>query len=324
MNKLSLAFFGAPTFSARVLERIITDKDLPVELKFVVTQPDRKAGRKQILTQTPVKTLSEKYNIPVYTDSRLSTLDSELKKIDLVLLYAFGELLPKNILKLPARGFWNIHPSLLPKYRGTSPIVYSLLMGDKTTGVSLMEMDERMDHGPIISQREYEIQKEDSREMLENKLSDIGYELFKKSVQDLLNGALERRTQNEELRTYTRLLTKQDGFIPFPLVQKIIKGESLENEELPKIIQEYYKKYPPLTTNYHPLTTYYNLFRAFSPWPGLWTLLPDGKRLKITRISLTTNYHPLTTITHVQLEGKKEVDIKTFLAAYRTLMDDNL
>jgi methionyl-tRNA formyltransferase len=324
MNKLDIAFFGAPTFAARVLEQIINDQALPVELTFVVTQPDRPAGRKQTLTPTPVKLLAQKHGIEVFEDFRLSNFKTlRLKEIDLVLLYAFGELLPPELLKLPRWGFWNIHPSLLPKYRGTSPISYALLMGDKTTGVSLIQMDERMDHGPIISQREYEIQNSDSREMLENKLSDIGYELFKKSVQDLINGTLERRTQNEEQRTFTRLLTKQDGFLPFTLVQKILTGVPLENEELPNIITEYNKKHPSLSTNYYSPTTYYNLFRALSPWPGLWTLLrlkasegqaPIEKRLKITGMKLSPNGHPQ--ITHVQLEGKKEVDIATFQKAY--------
>ncbi len=243
MKKLNIAFFGAPSFAARVLQRIIDDKDLPITLSLVVTQPDRPAGRKQIQTSTSVKLLAQKYTIPVFDDLSLTTNDHRLKNLDLVLLYAYGKILSPEILKMARWGFWNIHPSLLPRYRGTSPIAYSLLLGDKTTGVSLIQMDERMDHGPILSQQTYEIQKEDTREDLENKLSDIGYELFKQSIQLLINGTLQKVEQNNENRTFTRLLTKQDGYIPFPIVQKILSEETLTDEEMPPIIVDYYKKY---------------------------------------------------------------------------------
>jgi hypothetical protein len=108
-------------------------------------------------------------------------------------------------------------------------------------------------------------------------------------------------------------LTKQDGYIPFEIVQKIIKGETLTKNDIPSIISEYFSKYPQPTPNYELRTTYYSLFRALSPWPGLWTLIPGNKRLKITGMELQDK-KPV--ITKVQLEGKKEVDIKTFQRAY--------
>jgi methionyl-tRNA formyltransferase len=326
MKRLNIAFFGAPLFAARVLQKIIDDKDLPVNITFVVTQPDRPSGREQILTSTPVKLLAQKNNIPVF-DSLPTTNDLRLKNIDLVLLYAFGEIIPSEMLKIPHWGFWNIHPSLLPKYRNTSPIVYSLLLGDKTTGVSLIEMDERLDHGPIIAQKEYDIQANDTRDSLENRLSDIGYELFKQSIQSLIDGTLQKHEQNHEGRTFTKLLTKQNGFIPFEIVQKILKGESLTKEDCPQIILDYFAKYGVPPTFDYRLSTFC-LFRALSPWPGLWTLLrlpnekaSEGqalteKRLKITGMELREEK---AIITKVQLEGKKEVDIKTFTSAYHIL-----
>ncbi|MFH0772839.1 MAG: methionyl-tRNA formyltransferase [bacterium] len=312
MAKLNIAYFGAPDFASGVLKRIVEDTDLPVTVRFVATQPDRKAGRKQILTSTPVKQRALQMKIPVIDNLEFNTLHSKLKEVDLVLLYAFGSLLPANILKMPKWGFWNIHPSLLPQYRGTSPITYSLLMGEKTTGVSLMEMDERMDHGSILNQKTYEIQEEDTRENLEKRLSDIGYELFKQSVQLLIDGTLQKVEQNHEKRTFTRLLTKQDGFIPFPIVQKILKGEPLIKDDVPAIISNYFLKYgtPPA---YNFQLSAFNLFRGLSPWPGLWTVIPGKKRLKITRMQCIKG---MPVITHVQLEGKKEVDITTFQTAY--------
>jgi len=239
-----------------------------------------------------------------------------LHETDLVLLYAFGQFISKEMLTLPRWGFWNIHPSLLPKYRNTSPIAYSLLLGDKETGTSLIQMDEKLDHGPIIDQETYAIPDGISRNELENSLSDIGYKLFKNNIQLLIDGRLEKKEQNHLNRTYTRLLTKKDGFVPYPIVQKILRGEPISNQELPPIIAEYYAKYPALTTNNQLPTTYYNVFRALSPWPGLWTLIQINgveKRLKIVGMALKEG---MPIITHVQLEGKKEVDIKTFQSGH--------
>lgn len=309
MKKLSIAFFGAPDFAAHVLQQVIEDADLPVSLKFVVTQPDRPAGRKQIPTSTPVKKLAQKYNIPIIDNFKL-------KEVDLVLLYAYGEIIPKDMLQIPRWGFWNIHPSMLPLYRGPSPISYPLLLGDKKTGVSLIQMDKYMDHGPIIDKEEYSLKLTDTQEMLKIRLSEIGYKLFIKNVQLLTNGAIQKKEQNHSHATYTRLLTKQDGFIPFPIVQKILKNETLTNDETPPIIKEYCKKYG-ISSAFNFQLLAFNLFRALSPWPGLWTkvsLSGIEKRLKITNMILTTNHQ--SQITKVQLEGKKEVDIDTFINAY--------
>lgn len=316
MNKLKLAFFGAPDFAARVLEQIIKDTDLPVEIKFVVTQPDRPAGRKQILTPTPVKLLANKYNVPTFDDFRLADFKTKLKDVDLVLLYAFGEFIPKDMLNLPVWGFWNIHPSLLPRYRNTSPIAYSLLLGDKETGVSLIQMDEKLDHGPIIDQETYTIPDEITRDELENRLSDIGYKLFKNNIQLLIDGKIQKKEQDHQNRTFTRLLTKKDGFVPNPIFQKIIKGETHSKAEIPAIIVEYTKKYNLPIAHYSQPDTYYSLFRALHPWPGLWTMIPTNegeKRLKITGMEIK-NGKP--EITKVQLEGKKEVPFETFKNSY--------
>ena len=326
MKKINIAFFGAPNFAAHLLQQIIEDANLPVSVTFVVTQPDRPSGRKQILTPTPVKLMAQKHNIPVFDNSQLSTLNLQLKNIDLVLLYAYGELIPPEILKMPRWGFWNIHPSLLPSYRGPSPIAYPLLLGDAKTGTSLIQMDELLDHGPIIDKEQYAIQQTDTQETLRERLSSIGYKLFKKNVQLLLDGAVRKNEQIHSQATFTRLLTKKDGFIPFPVVQKIYKGEGFTKDNLPLIIQEYCDKYHLLATrlpslrsgisgqaNHYSRAIYYSLFRALSPWPGIWTILPGEKRLKITGMELQEG---IPTLTKVQLEGKKETDVSIFQTAY--------
>ncbi|MBU2103388.1 MAG: methionyl-tRNA formyltransferase, partial [Candidatus Omnitrophica bacterium] len=219
MQKLKIAYFGSPSFSATLLEKIINDKELPVEVELVITQPDMPVGRKQILTATPVKLMAKKYQLPIIystelrvsndqlsitndqsiiNDPMINNKSTEIEKLriehllnierlnidhlDLALVYAYGEILPKETLDLPKYGFWNVHPSLLPKYRGASPIAYPLILGDKKTGVSLMLMDEKMDHGPIIAQEEMEIKPNDTRPNLENKLTDLAFLMFKKLI----------------------------------------------------------------------------------------------------------------------------------------------
>ncbi|MFA6532460.1 MAG: methionyl-tRNA formyltransferase [Patescibacteria group bacterium] len=302
MKKIKIAYFGSPDFAADFLEKLIIDTTINqlIEVKLVVTQPDQKVGRKQILTPTPVRQIAEKYNrsedVKFFSLSGLGApaviknFDIELKDIELALVYAFGDLIPKELLSLPKYGFWNIHPSLLPKYRGPSPIATPLINGDKTTGVTIIKMDEEIDHGPIIAQESYTIKNTDYRTDLETKLTDLGFEMFKKTVIQLagswVNG-LKIKEQNHNKAIYTNKLSKDDGFIEFKKLKLKIKNSS---EDL------------------------YNLFRGLYPWPGIWTILPNGKRLKITRLTMKQSDN--LTIDSVQLEGKTEVDFFTFNKAY--------
>ncbi len=320
-KKIKLAFFGAPDFAADVLQDILEDKEIPIELCFVVTQPDKPVGRKQIITPTPVKEVARVNKIPVLDSLQSPEIHEKLKQVDLVLLYAFGEIIPSQMLKIPRWGFWNIHPSLLPLYKGPSPIAYPLLLEDKKTGVSLVLMDDRLDHGPLIGQEEYIIQETDTRDLLENRLSKIGYKLFKKYIQILISGAFQKNEQNHSHATNTRLLTKQDGFVAYPIFQKIIKGEDLEKEDTPSIVGEFCTKYEAFLSPPRLSTMYYSLFRALSPWPGLWTkvsLSGSEKRLKITGMTLQNGKQQ---VTKVQLEGKKEVDLHTFRMAYASFLN---
>ncbi|NMB84032.1 methionyl-tRNA formyltransferase [Candidatus Roizmanbacteria bacterium] len=293
MDKLKIAYFGSPNFSADFLEKILADKSLPVEVEFVVTQPDRPAGRKRILTPCPVKKLAGQKNLEVLLIEDLkSNKDLGIKDLDFVLLYAFGKIIPKELLNLPKYGFLNVHPSLLPKYRGPSPIATPLVNGDKTTGVTLIRMDERIDHGPIIAQEKIDILPDDRRPDLEKKLTDLAYRVFGKVIISLIHQpatALNTSEQDDKKATYTKLLNKTDGFIEFMnLKLKILNS--------PKEL--------------------FDLFRGLYPWPGLWTLVKIKgfeKRLKIVDMGFKDGK---LTIKKVQLEGKKEVDWKTFKKGY--------
>jgi len=305
MKKLTIAYFGSPDFSADFLEKLITDITINqlIEVKLVVTQPDQKVGRKQILTPTPVKLVAKKYLrsedtkffslLGLGVPTVIKNFGIELKNIDLALVYAYGDLIPKKILSLPKYGFWNIHPSLLPKYRGSSPISTPLINGDKITGVTIIKMDEEIDHGPIIAQETYTIKSSDYRPDLEKKLTDLGFQMFKKLINELriTNYELKIKEQNHKEVTFTNRLSKNDGFIEFG--------------ELKSLIQ--------LTTNHQSLVTFYNLFRGLYPWPGLWTILPNDKRLKITQLKIENEK---LIIEKVQLESKSEVDFLTFNKAY--------
>jgi len=141
-------------------------------------------------------------------------LKLKIENSDLVLVYAYGDLIPKELLELPKYGFINIHPSLLPKYRGPSPIATPLINGDKTTGVTIIKMDEEMDHGPIIGSRKFiRFLNTDYRTDIEKKLTNIAFEMFKKTIPNIDH--LQPKPQNHELATYTKKLSKNDGFVTF-------------------------------------------------------------------------------------------------------------
>ncbi len=351
---INLVYFGSPDFSADFLEKLILDNQLKslLNIKYVFTQPDKPAGRKQILTPTPIKQLAEKYKIPVFqinqknsddisfhqkqNKSDISDLSGLLNssddsqtllnssddsrtllnssEIDIALVYSFARIIPKNLLNLPKYGFWCIHPSLLPKYRGTSPIATALINGDKETGVTIFKMDEKIDHGPIIVQKNCTIELHEKRPDLEIKLTNLAFEMFKKLVLSNLNN-IHLVNQQENLASYTKKLNKNDGFIKFFTFKKLLENQSLIYKDLPDLLKEKYKN---STIKQFNNLTIYNLYRGLYPWPGLWTILPNGKRLKIIELELQpTNYSLEPKI--VQLEGKKPVDFETFNNAYKII-----
>jgi methionyl-tRNA formyltransferase len=290
MKRLKIAYFGSPQFSAEFLERMILDKELPVEIKLVVTQPDKPMGRKQILTPTPVKQIAKKYSLEVY-DQSIKKIGNQLNLINLALIYFYGQIIPKKILSLPKHGFWNIHFSLLPKLRGPSPVVFSLILGDKKTAISLVQTDEKLDHGDLVAQKEVDIYPYETKIELEKRLNDLSYDIVTTQIKNLLNNKIMLTPQDHSQATYTRFPTKQDGYIE-------ISNFKFQISNSPEKL--------------------FNLFRGLYPWPGIWTLLPNGKRLKITDMKIERNGQDrFLQIKHVQLEGKKEVDFETFNKAYK-------
>ncbi len=322
--KFKLAYCGTPDFSARLLEKLLINKNLAVEILFVITQKDKPVGRDKILTSSPVKLTAKKYHIPVYyhmNDIPLSLFST----IDLCIVYSYGQIIPAQFLNVPRLGFWNIHPSLLPKYRGPSPIAYPLFLGDTDTGVTLMKMDEKIDHGDIIAQEKVPIAHSDKRADLEIKLTDIGYELMKKTIVQLTSTKLTHfhlKRQSHDSATSTRLLTRNHGFVALEMIKKALISGKITDNHFPSLLNTYLTKYPREKVQFYKRTfdfglLIFNLYRALSPWPGIWTKVivnKQEKRLKLTDLSFEQNK---LNINRVQLEGKKEVGFIQFNTSYK-------
>ena len=255
---VQVVFFGSSDYSLPVLQKLI-DQNL---VSLVVTTPDKPVGRHLKLTPNPVKVLAQKHNIPVITSllSPLLSLGEENKRGEVVgLIAAFGRIIPQSILDTFNDQIYNIHPSLLPKYRGPSPLQQQILDGVTDTGVTLIKIDALMDHGPIVAQEKDIILNTDTPRTLGKRLFEKGTDLFIKLLSNnspLLFPSLRLREglgvsyipQDDSAASYTHKLTRQDGFVPWTEI-----NSSLDRK-----------------------------FRAYHPWPGLWTLDPQGRRLKLS------------------------------------------
>ena len=191
---------GTPEFSVPVLESLIKN----TQVVLVVTQPDKPVGRKQILTQSPVKEIALKNNIPVFQPEKIrKDYDTILNTpCDLLVTCAYGQIIPKEVLDYPRLGCINVHASLLPKYRGGAPIHWCLINGEEKTGVTIMYMEEKMDAGDIISQKEYKILPTDNVGTLHEKLSTLGAELLIETLPSIINETNKRFKQNEDEVTF--------------------------------------------------------------------------------------------------------------------------
>jgi methionyl-tRNA formyltransferase len=206
---------GTPAFAVPPLKRLV-ESDHTVAA--VVTQPDRPAGRGKQLTPPPVKEFALAHNLPVLQPEKLRGQKYDgilaLYRPDIIVVVAYGKILPPEILALPRYGCLNIHASLLPKWRGASPIQHAIMNGDRVTGVTIMQMDEGMDTGPIVAQKQIEILEDDDYVSVSNMLSVIGGELLIECLADIEErGQVTSTPQLHELATYAPLLRREDGLI---------------------------------------------------------------------------------------------------------------
>lgn len=253
MRKIKIVYFGTPEFSAYILEKLI--EFCPIQI--VITRPDKAKGRKQILTESAVALMSHQHNIsvlkPVKLDQEFIENHKDLIDCDIFIVASYGKIIPQSLLDIPKLGALNVHPSLLPKYRGPSPILTPILNGDKKTGVSIMLMDAEMDHGPILNTIEVSISKQYNHQTLTTKLAQTSAPLLIDTLTKFIEGRLKPKPQNHSKATFTKMIKKEDGYF------------DIDNPPSPTVLDR--------------------MIRAYYPWPNTWTkwkgkiikFLPDRK-----------------------------------------------
>jgi methionyl-tRNA formyltransferase len=241
-------FIGTPSFALPALESLI--KDFFFDMVGVVTQPDKLVGRKQVLTPPPIKVLAEQNNILVWQPKRIKEITKELQKLnpDLIVVAAYAQIIPEEILNIPQYGCVNVHGSLLPKYRGASCIQAAILNGDNETGITIMKMDKGLDTGDILSQKNIPIQNNDTAASLYDKLSLLGGEILIPVLKKYIAGEIKPEKQDDLKANYIGLLKKEDGKINW----------KTSAEEIERFV------------------------RAMNPWPNGWSqLIINNEKLKI-------------------------------------------
>lgn len=246
---MKIVFMGTPEFAAASLQALV--RAGLYEIAAVVTQPDRPKGRGHKVMMSPVKEYALSQGLPVLQPERVKTpeFQAEMEKIrpELIVVAAFGQFLPKALLELPRYGCINVHASLLPKYRGAAPIHYAILKGEKEAGVTIMQMDVGMDTGTMLSKVSVPVGPEMTQGELHDILKEKGAQLLLDTIPRLVKGNIQAVPQPEEEATYASLITRD--------MEKLDWSRTAEG--------------------------LHDQIRAFDPWPGSFTLLPDGKRLKV-------------------------------------------
>lgn len=211
---MNVVFMGTSTFAVPSLERLLSS---PHTLLAVVTQPDRPQGRGRRITPSPVKQVALAYGLPVLQPhrARAPAFLAELIALvpELIVVAAYGQLLPASLIALPPQGCINVHASLLPKYRGAAPVNWALIRGEEVTGVTIMLMDETLDTGPILQQVAVNIDPVDNAETLQDRLAQLGAETLLKALTELALGTVKPIPQDHEQATYAPKLRKEDGLI---------------------------------------------------------------------------------------------------------------
>lgn len=300
---MKIVYMGTPDFAVSALEAIVKAGH---EVSLVVTQPDKAQKRSSALVMPPVKEKALEYNIPVFQPEKLRKSDimDRLNAIkpDVIVVVAFGQILPKDVLEAPKYGCVNIHASLLPKYRGAAPIQWAVINGDEKTGVATMLMDETLDTGDILMLEEYTLRPDETGGSLFDRLAAIGAELIIKTLDGLEKGTIVPKTQEGEA-SYAAKLDKSMARLDYDRPAKMVEC----------------------------------MVRGLNPWPCAYSIL-GGKTLKIWGAKVC-NEAPddakvgeiymidkeyiyvkcaegAIAITELQLEGKKRMDTKSFLLGY--------
>lgn len=317
-------FMGTPDFAVPILESLL--KLSQVSLIAVVTQPDRPVGRKQVLTPPPIKVLAQQHDIEVLQPEKLREIEIveqiKLLKPELIIVAAYGQIIPKSILEIPKFGTINVHASLLPKYRGASPIQAVIAAGEQETGITIMLMDELLDHGPILAQAIIPIIENETGGSLFEKLSVTSAQLLSSTLPRWISGGIKPENQDHNEATMTKLLKRENGKIDWS----------------------------------QPADSIERMIRAYHPWPGTWTTWQHGGTIRTGPIFLRLQVHcakiysknlpsiipgrdhqipgavritdesiiiacknGAVELLELQLEGKRSMSAKEFLHGYRDI-----
>ncbi len=300
-----ILFMGSSDYSLIILKKLISK----FFVELIATQPDKPIGRGKKIEPALIKVLANELNIPVIQPEKISEdlfRNSIISySIDLIIVAAYGKILPKWLLELPINGCLNVHASLLPRWRGASPIQSAILNGDQQSGATIIKMDEGIDTGPILSARTVNIDAQDTAKTLSSKIALAGSELLTDTLPDYLEGKLLPKTQSEAGVTYAGLIKKEDGFLDFDQ-----PAETLEKK-----------------------------IRAFNPWPVCffdWNLtllrvyraeISNEKKLNKYQKGIYKNYPSIGTSTNdlilleIQPSGKNKIDGKAFLNGARNWLN---
>ncbi|MEK7508490.1 MAG: methionyl-tRNA formyltransferase [Patescibacteria group bacterium] len=298
----SIVFFGTSEFAVPALNLLVREG---YRIILVVTPPDEPAGRSRALQPSPIKIAAQALGLTVAQPPNLNQ-ELGIMNYELGVVCAYGKLIPKKLLDIPKYGTLNIHPSLLPKYRGASPIQAAILGGDKETGVSIMKLDAKMDHGPIVVQETIKIDPEETAVELNRRLAEVGAKLLIKIIPQYLNGENKSEKQDDAKATYTKILNREDGKINW----------TRSADEI------------------------YNQWRALQPWPGVYCesrirnqelrikflkLRPGEKTkqepgefiiLDKKRLAIACAKNQSIEILELQPEGKKPLTAEQFINGY--------
>jgi len=298
-KNLNFAFFGTSEFAVKILDKLIENGYVP---SLVITTPDKPKGRKMIMTPPPVKVFAQAHNLKIIQPERLAVKPPlgglTAKWLDLFIVASYGKIIPKSILDILKFGMLNVHPSLLPKFRGPSPIQAFILSGEKKTGVTIMLMDDKIDHGQILLQKEFEarstkfeirnkfqIQNSENLKLnakqLEEKLAELGGQMLVDTIPKWISGEIKAVEQDHSQATFTKKINKEDGLV------------DLEKDN-PEII--------------------YRKFLAFQPWPGVYYFTQkNNQKFRVIITDMEMSESGQLKIKKVKPESKKEMEYEKFM-----------
>lgn len=309
---MKIVFFGTPDYVVPVLEKL--NKNFKVRgespIAAVVTQEPKLTGRNHLKTFSAVDNWAHQHNKPIYF--KPMDLVNDNVSADIAVLASFGKIVPEAVIKHFRYGIVNIHPSLLPAWRGSSPIQAQIISANKLTGVTFMKLDPQLDHGEIISQFKDEIQDSDTSATLKKRLFERAADVIVGLIPAYTGGKTRIKSQEDDKATFTKQLKREDGFVPPKFIKNALNGKNSKGVWEIRWIKADDQPYhlQPTTMNI------FNFIRAMDPWPGAWSEIEingNKKRIKILKTHLSDLQLILD---EVQLEGKSPVTWKQFCDGY--------